>query len=75
MTLLLGFAIGLFAAIVVVGYRHGRNIYLRQYEQEIPGWVNQGNRAVIGTYDDILHTIEEAIHFQEWEQELEMGER
>lgn len=73
MTLLLGFAIGLFAAAVTVGYRTRRTITLHQYEADIPRWVNQGNRAVIGTYDDILHAIEEAVHFQEWE--TEMGER
>jgi hypothetical protein len=43
--LIIGIAIGLFAAVIVAGYRHGRTIYTRQLnslEDAIPEWVNRG---------------------------------
>jgi hypothetical protein len=71
---LIGAAIGLLAACIIAGYRHIRHIYqtqLARYEPDIPGWVNQGNRAVIGTYDEILAALCEAAHIELWEHELE----
>jgi hypothetical protein len=74
---LIGTAIGLLAACIIAGYRRGRHIYqtqLAQYETDIPRWVNQGNRAVIGTYDEILAALHEAAHIELWEHEMEVGE-
>jgi hypothetical protein len=76
---LIGTAIGLAAVIA-----WGRRIYLAQYKREltrqpwplesdgidIPAWVNQGNRAVIGQYEEILAAIHEAAHIELWENEL-----
>jgi hypothetical protein len=42
---LIGIAIGLFAALIVAGYRHGRTIYMRGLDNpEPPDWVNGGNQ-------------------------------
>jgi hypothetical protein len=70
---LIGAAIGLLAAIAIGLWRTPRiyNRQLAQYEADIPRWVNQGNRAVIGTYDEILDTIRDAINFDLWEYEME----
>jgi hypothetical protein len=70
-TLLIGFAIGLFAATVVVAYRVRRPIALRDLEEEIPAWVNQGNQAV---QDDIYEQFKTAVHILLWENELERAE-
>jgi hypothetical protein len=67
--LLAGSAIGLTAAIAW-GLHRTRQIYETQYQRElarrwplesdgidIPAWVNQGNRACIGQYEEILAAI------------------
>ena len=72
MTLLLGLLVG-FIPAYLIGYRIRCRIAQRQLEQQIPAWVNQGNRAVIGTYDEILEAIWQEANFQLWE--LEMGDR
>jgi len=66
--LLIGFAIGLLAATVVVGYRIRRARALRDLEEEIPGWVNHAQPKVIYIQDLI-----DALNFDLWEDE--MGER
>jgi len=79
--LLIGLAIGLFAAVVVAGYRHGRTIYTQAFDNEcdqfgchspsesdgldIPHWVNNG--ASSSFFEEFV----EAVHIAQWEQELE----
>jgi hypothetical protein len=69
--LIVGFAIGLAIATVIVGYRIRRTAALRQlqldeFEAEIPAWVNQAPAKVIRLQD-----LVDAINFQLWEDELE----
>jgi hypothetical protein len=64
--LLIGVAIGLFAAVIVAGYRHGRRLYttaLLEHDDGPPPWVNNGN--------DFFQEFVEAVHFAQWEQDLE----
>jgi hypothetical protein len=73
---LVGSTIGVVAAIACI--HRSRRIYqtqLAQYEAEIPGWINRGNRAVIGDYDEILIAIREAADFVLWQEELEKKNR
>jgi len=43
--LLIGIIVGLFVALIVAGYRHGRGIYMRQLDNpEPPEWVNRGDQ-------------------------------
>ena len=57
--LIVGFAIGLFLAAVIVGYRIWRPIATRQLEPEVPGWVNRGNdiwlQPTINTFIDAVN--------------------
>jgi hypothetical protein len=63
---LIGAAIGLaFAAVIVAGYRRGRTIYMRQFVAEC---------REFGCHDDDLDFYQEfieAVHFAQWEQDLE----
>jgi hypothetical protein len=64
--LLVGFAIGLGAASLIVGYRIRRARALRDLEEEIPAWVNQAPPKIIRLQD-----LVDAINFDLWEDELE----
>jgi hypothetical protein len=81
--LLIGLAIGLFAAVVVAGYRHGRTIYTRQFDTEchefgcdtsledaIPEWVNRGNGVwppIVVDLDAFVDAIDELVRQQQLE--------
>ena len=65
--LLIGLAIGLFAAAVIGGYRLRRARALRDLEEEIPAWVNQGGDIWLHTTIDKFF---EALHFDQWEDEM-----
>ena len=69
--LIVGFAIGLFAATCIVAYRIRRPIYNRQLEAQIPEWVNQAGPPKVIRVQDLI----DELNFDLWESELEETDR